>query len=246
MREMDDALTRSADLVLVTSRALYQQKKPLSTHVHYLPSGVDFELFNLATRVDFSNPAELVGIPGPLIGYVGGVTNYRIEWTWIEALARRMPEAAIVFIGPLVETPPRSVTSLANMIFVGQKRPDELPQYLRPLDVGIIPYKGHAFLQSCQPTKTFEYLAAGLGVVSAPIPELEPYSEVVRFAAGETEFVDRVREMLGLSHQQDFQARCVEIARGKTWDARLEAASRLVGDALERKSKAQADGSPRA
>ncbi len=236
MQAMDASLTRRADLVLVTSRELYRQKQTLNAHVHHLPSGADFDLFNRAVSEDFPVPDDLTGISSPVVGYVGALTNYRIEWGWIEALAQSMPEVTIVLVGPTIESPPRSAARLANVRFVGPKLPAELPPYLKMFDIGIIPYKGEEFLKGCQPTKTFEYLAAGLGVVSAPIPELVPYTEVVRFAANATEFIHQTREMLKLMNESEFRSRCVEIARGQTWDARVEAASGVVRASLARKS----------
>lgn len=238
MQAMDMALARRADVVLVTSRELYRKKKELNANVHYLPSGVDFELFNSALSADVATPDELRGVSSPVVGYVGALNNYRIEWGWIEALAQHMPELTLVFVGPPIEPPPRSVTRLPNVRFVGQKLPEELPRYLKLFDVAIIPYKGEAFLKSCQPTKTFEYLAAGLGVVSAPIPELEHYAGVVRFATNATEFVHHTQAMLELARNADFRSRCVDVAKDKTWDARVIAASELVSSSLAQKAGA--------
>jgi glycosyltransferase involved in cell wall biosynthesis len=238
MQIRDASLTGRADLVLATSRELYRQKKALNANVHYLPSGVDFDLFNKAVSVDVPVPEDLSDVSPPVVGYVGSLTNYRIEWGWIETLAQSVPEVTIVLVGPPVEPPPGSVTSLPNVRFVGPKPTAELPQYLKLFNVGIIPYKGEAFLKSCQPTKTFEYLAAGLGVVSAPIPDLQPYADVVRFAAGPEEFVQQTREMLELSRQTVFRNRCIEVAKGETWDARVMAASKLVRAVLDQKAAA--------
>jgi len=236
MQAQDANLARRADLVFATSRELLRQKKALNDNVHYLPSGVDFELFNKAVSGDMPMPFDLSDVSTPVVGYVGSVTNYRIEWTWIEALSQGIPEVTIVFVGPAGEPPPRSVTHLSNVRFVGPKKPVELPQYLKLFNVGLIPYKGEAFLRSCQPTKTFEYLAAGLGVVSAPIPDLQPYADVVRFAANADEFVRQTQEMLKLVCQPTFRARCIDVARGQTWDARFTAASTLVRETLHQKS----------
>ena len=234
MQARDASLTRRADLVLATSHELYRQKKTLNTNVHYLPSGVDFDLFNKAVSHDVPVPDDLRDVSAPVVGYVGSMTNYRIEWGWIEALGHRMPEVTIVLVGPRIEPPPLSVRSLPHVRLVGPKPPEELPRYLKRFNVGIIPYKGEAFLKSCQPTKTFEYLAAGLGVVSAQIPDLQPYADVVRFAVGSEEFVRQTQEMLELARQTAFRNRCIEVARGHTWDARFMAASELVRAALER------------
>lgn len=228
MRVMDARATRGADLVFTTSQELFRNKKSLNAHVHYLPSGVDFDLFSRASDPDVRPADELSDIAGPVIGYVGALTNYRIEWQWIEALAHAMPEATVVLVGPSIQPPPRSTTRLPNVRLVGAKPPSELPRFLKSFDVGIIPYKGEEFLKGCQPTKTFEYLAAGLGVVSAPIPELVAYAEVVRLAENAREFVERIREMLQSGNKQEFRSRCVEIARAQTWDARVRTASNLV------------------
>ena len=244
LEAMDEALARRADVVLVTSRELQRRKSAMNDNVHYLPSGVDFDLFNKAVRADLAVPDELRDVSSPVVGYVGALNNYRIEWGWIEALAKRMPEVTIVFVGPPIESPPRSVTSLANVRFVGQKAPEELPRYLKLFDVGIIPYKGEAFLESCQPTKTFEYLAAGLGVVSAPIPELRDYAEVVRIAADAMQFVQQTQAMLMQARDAEFRNRCVAVARGRTWDARVRAASELVCAALAQRVGANGTACP--
>jgi glycosyltransferase involved in cell wall biosynthesis len=236
MQVMDTILARRADVVLVTSRELYRKNKELNANVHYLPSGVDFDLFNSALTDDLPVPDELRGVSSPVVGYIGALNNYRIEWVWIETLARRMPEMTLVFVGPPIEPPPRSVIQLSNVRFVGKKSPEELPHYLRLFDVAIIPYKGEAFLKSCQPTKTFEYLAAGLGVVSAPIPELKYYAGVVRFATNALEFVQQTQAMLTLAQDAHFRARCVKTARDKTWDARVKAASDLIRAGLAKKA----------
>lgn len=241
MQAVDARIAERADLVLATSRELYRHKRSLNDNVHYLPSGVDFELFNSARAADLPPPDDLPAISGPVIGYIGSMTNYRIEWGWIEAAARGVPQATFVLIGPVIEPAPRSATELANVHFVGAKPPSELPRYLKLCDVGIIPYKGEDFLKACQPTKTFEYLAAGLGVVSAPIPDLEPYAEVVRFAASPDAFVQRIREMLALAGNPAFRDRCVDIARGQTWAARVTAASKLVRAALDAKTTGKTD-----
>jgi glycosyltransferase involved in cell wall biosynthesis len=234
MRLMDAALTKHADVVLVTSRELYRRKLALNPNVHYLPSGADFDLFNRAVTDNLAPPDELRDISSPVVGYVGALTNYRIEWEWLEALAQRKPEITLVLVGPEVEPVPRSIVNRSNVRLIGPKPQAELPRYLRRFDIGIIPYKGEDFLKGCQPTKTFEYLAAGLGVVSAPIPELEPYADVVRFAATASDFVQQTEEMLKLVRQPAFRDRCVDIAKGQTWDARVLASSELIRARLAR------------
>ena len=83
--------------------------------------------------------------------------------------------------------------------------------------------------------RPFRDLAAGLGVVSAPIPELRSYADVVRIAADATQFVQQTQAMLMQARDAEFRSRCVAIAREKTWDARVRAASELVYAKLAQK-----------
>jgi teichuronic acid biosynthesis glycosyltransferase TuaH len=57
-----------------------------------------------------------------------------------------------------------------NVHWVGRKAYEELPSYLRVIDVGLTPYAATAFNRASFPLKTLEYLAAGRGVVSTDLP----------------------------------------------------------------------------
>ena len=57
-----------------------------------------------------------------------------------------------------------------------KKRKNELPQYLKNCDLGIIPYETkHEFAKYSNPMKAYEYLASGLPVVSTKILALKDY-----------------------------------------------------------------------
>ena len=66
--------------------------------------------------------------------------------------------------------------SLENVHFLGGKPVDALPGYLKALDVALIPYKLNELTRNIFPLKLYEYLAAGLPIVAAALPELEPFA----------------------------------------------------------------------
>jgi hypothetical protein len=55
-------------------------------------------------------------------------------------------------------------------------------------DVGIIPFEMNELTRAVHPIKALEYLALGLPVVASPLPDLEPFSKVVRFAESQDEW----------------------------------------------------------
>lgn len=233
LRAVEEQLTRRADVVFATSRRLFEKRAAQNGNTHHLPSGVDFDLFNRACAADCPAPAEIAGLPRPVIGYHGMIANHRIEWDWIRALSAERQDASTVLIGPLGhDAPPADVRDLRNVHFLGPRPAQALPGYLRAFSVGIIPYKGREFLQACQPTKTFEYLAAGKLVVSSLIPELQAFPRVVKVSANRAEFVRNVNQAIAEGRDPERRAECVETARGKTWDARVEETSRLIREAL--------------
>lgn len=230
--DLEDELVEKAHLVFTTSKILYNAKKKNNPNTYYFPSGVDFDHFHKAIFPSCEVPNDAKGITKPIIGYIGAITNYRINWEWIKIMSISRPKWSIVFIGPCLELPPEEILNQKNIHFLGQKDTELLPGYLKAFDVCIIPYKGEMFLKSCQPTKTFEYLAAGKPVVSSYIPELEGYAPVVRLSKNENEFIANISAAIEEGKRTDFIERCVEAAKGKTWEDRVEKISDLIERAM--------------
>ncbi len=228
LRRQEQAFCARADLVLATSRALLDEKKGLNPNSHYFPSGVDFDQIQAALATDDPLPAEVDALPRPRIGYLGSLTNYRIAWDWILALARAHPGWSIVMVGPWHERPPTKVLEIANIHCIGARPPRLVPGYLKSFDVGLIPYQGQDFLSSCQPTKTFEYLAAGKPVVSAAIPELAVYPDLIELVSSAGDFVRAVERAVERANDHALVACRIETARSHTWTARIEGTSALI------------------
>src|SRR3712207_7499770 len=74
---------------------------------------------------------------------------------------------------------------------------ERLPQVMADFDVALMPFALTEATRSISPTKTLEYLAAGLPVVSTRIPDVvTDWSEVVRFADTGAGFAAACRAVL--------------------------------------------------
>lgn len=172
----EEAILRSSDVVFVTSQPLAESKRIAASSVYLVPNGVNRDTF----RGEFPEPRDLCNIPHPRIGFVGAIARW-VDLQLIRDLAANEPNWSIVLIGPsFTDT---SCLNLPNIYMLGSKPYEQLPGYYRHLDCGIIPFKTDDVLaHNSNPIKLLEYMAAGLPVVSTPIPESKRMCPAVRVA----------------------------------------------------------------
>src|SRR3712207_9490610 len=81
----------------------------------------------------------------------------------------RRPDWRFVMIGPVAKVDPAALPRLPNLHWLGGKRYAELPAYLSGWDAGFMPFALNESTRFISPTKTPEFLAGGLPVVSTPV-----------------------------------------------------------------------------
>jgi teichuronic acid biosynthesis glycosyltransferase TuaH len=79
--------------------------------------------------------------------------------------------------------------------------------------------------------KLYEYLAAGLPVVSADVPAARRFQDLVAIAVGRTAWETAISAELG-SASSEAASRRREAVRDHTWDARVETLSGYLAEAL--------------
>jgi glycosyltransferase involved in cell wall biosynthesis len=146
-----------------------------------------------------------------------------------------LPDATLLLIGPATaETAPalERLAQLRNVRWLGPKPYAELPRYVAPFDVGLIPYVSNAYTRSCFPLKLYEYLAAGKPVVASGLPELAEMEPDVVLASEPASFVEEVEAALRRNGEPD-QMRRRQVAFSNSWEAKTERLLDLVGRELE-------------
>ena len=222
LRRLDNRLSCQADIVFATSRAQWERRKAINPHTYFIPNGVDFDLFNQALASDGPLPPDIGAVSRPIIGYAGWL-GYHIDVELLRRVAETYTHCSLVLVGPdeLPDGTGRErLRARPNVFFVGEKQRDRLPDYIRAFDVALMPYGLGGHILSSYPLKLHEYLAAGRAIVATALPELRPYSHVLRIAESHDEFVDQIGEALRDNAPQSIQAR-VAVARENTWDHRV-------------------------
>jgi UDP-galactopyranose mutase len=102
------------------------------------------------------------------------------------------PNWSFVIVGPVVKIADEDLPRRPNIHYLGSKTHDQLPDYLAGWDVALMPFRLDKSTQFISPTKTPEYLAAGLPVVSTAVEDVvEPYGrlKLVTIARSTEEFL---------------------------------------------------------
>jgi glycosyltransferase involved in cell wall biosynthesis len=232
-RAAEERFARRADLVLASAPSLVERMRNLSANVLYAPNVADHELFSRALEPGPVDPG-IAALPRPRLVFTGAVVEKKLDFGLLAELGRLRPEWSIVLIGPVGLGDPLTDTgaldALPNVHLLGPRVHRQLPDVLRGADVGLIPYAVNELTRSVFPMKVYEYLAAGLPVVSTALPSLDGVEQVAR-AAGATEVVERVECELAANDEEARRARS-EAAASHSWDARLAEIAAAIG-ALE-------------
>ena len=192
-----------------------------------------------------SSAASLMkALPRPVIGYVGGIHKF-FDVEMLTAMARSRPEWSFVLVGPL-QTSAGELKRLTNVHLAGQRPHEELAEYIRGFDVGIVPYLFNTYTATVVPTKINEYLAMGKPVVSTNLPEVSNFNGkhgvIITSPNRAKEFVTSIERALLTGGEESSVTRRREVAALHDWEARYERMSLLIEQELRRKN-ADAHGS---
>lgn len=262
LRQSEESLIKSSDLVFANSEALAQLPLKLHGNVTVFPPSVNLAAFAPEgesplvpeARADVASAPGRNGngfhpvraetekggrLPRPVIGYVGALTEH-VNHQLVTTLARLRPHWSWVFVGPC-SSRLDEMRRLPNVHLLGQQPHRKLVEFIREFDVCIIPYKLSAYTTTVVPTKLNEYLAVGKPVVSTNLPAVRSFNEEHQILLTSDEqpvcFLRAIEEALRLPKDEAIIERRRAVASYGDWQTRIEAMSELFESALEAKQR---------
>lgn len=216
----------AADVVITTSPPLYESRRRAHANVHFVPHGVEYEHFAQARTIDRNSvPRDVTALPGPVLGYFGLIADY-VDLDLIAEAAAARPAWTFVLIGD-IRVDVSALAALANVKLPGRRSYESLPAYCAAFDAGLIPFRRGRLAHAVNPIKLREYLAAGLPVISSPLPAVADYRPAVQFASTAGEFIAAVEQLPQLRNAPAVR-RIQEAVRRESWDARVAQLSDIV------------------
>lgn len=207
---------RQAQAVFVVSEYYRRQlAREIDRPLILLGNGVEMAPFEAPRDV----PADLASLPRPLIGYVGLLSHF-LDFDVLETLRRNRRGGTVVLIGPgspATDAAVRAFATREGVAVLGPKPYAEVPAYMQALDVGLIPFRADdPFVQGINPNKVYQYLAAGVPVITTPVLDLEVRAPELNFASTESQWCDALGTALAAGQERE---RRRTIARPHDWDA---------------------------
>jgi len=220
--QMERLLMQRADVVFTGGQSIYEAKRRLHKAIHPFPSSIDVAHFHKA-RKSGKDPVDQASIPHPRVGFAG-VIDERLDVKLVADAAAKMPDVQFVMIGPVVKIDPADLPRPPNVHWLGSKSYAELPAYMANWDMGWMPFALNEATRYISPTKTPEFLAAGLPVVSTAIVDVvRSYGAhgLVQIADAD-DIEEKIREALG--NPKDLLRKSVDaylatMSWDQTWNA---------------------------
>jgi teichuronic acid biosynthesis glycosyltransferase TuaH len=205
-----------------------------------IPNGVDAEHYRGVLEGRGELPEVARGWRRPVFGYTGTIHPDRVDVGLVERLARAVLEergGSVVLIGPshLSEGDRARLERVGNVHFVGPVAYRGIPEVMRGFDVCIVPHRVTDFTESLNPIKLWEYLAAGLPIVSTDVAGFRDYPDLVRVGRTGEEFVRACLEE-GRERQGDTGTR----GQGEMGEGRWEMGNGNRGRGLAEARRAEA------
>ena len=212
LKESEDRLTAAADLVLATSRLLFEKAQRGSPNVRLLPNACDYEMF---AGVGPGRPSGTA----LRIGYFGALEDW-FDAELVAEVARRRPDWTFELVGEAEPAIRAALETRVNVRLRGERPYADLPNCLEACDVFVIPLKVTPLTNVVDPVKFYEAAAAGRPIVATPMAQLEPLAAMglVRLAATAEDFERQIEA--AAAEADEIGPRLREYARENTWRRR--------------------------
>lgn len=229
---LENELFKKADVVFTGGHTLYQAKKDRHHNIHPFPSSIDKYHFK-AARYNTIDAEDQKHIPNPRFGFYG-VIDERFNIELLREVSAQRPDWHFVIIGPVVKIDVNELPRAENIHYLGPKKYSELPEYISHWDIALVLFAINESTEFISPTKTPEYLSAGLPVISTPIKDVvKPYGEanLVYIANNAETFIAYAEEELNKDSKKEWLAKVDEYLADESWDNTFEKMNLLINNA---------------
>lgn len=231
-------LVKNADILLVTADRLLSNIEKIRKDIVLCPNGVDYQHFSTSQKI-YEIPNELIEIVNKklIIGYHGALADW-IDYELIKYIAFNIKNSQIILIGPNYDNSiyKSKILNINNINWFGPKKYEDLPKHIKYFDVAILPFKINNITKSTSPIKMFEYMAAGVPIVSVDLPEPKKYKSVL-IAKNYDDFVDKIFIAKELKMDENYLKLLDKEAKENSWENRAKLIDELIQYKLNEKRK---------
>jgi teichuronic acid biosynthesis glycosyltransferase TuaH len=201
---------RGADIFVVSEELAAR----MSRRATVIPNGVNGEVW----RPRHLAPERIERLPRPRAIYTGTIDD-RLDADLVERTARAV--GSLIFLGePGDASMLRWLRSRDNVHYFDRVGQQQLAATVQACDIGVIPHRDQAGIRAMSPLKLYEYLAAGLPVVSVDFPPIHGVDDERVVVCAPEEWASGLSRALGMSHADE--RRRLEFIEEASWERRMQ------------------------
>ncbi|MCF8253030.1 MAG: glycosyltransferase, partial [Bacteroidia bacterium] len=208
-------------------------------NMHYFPNAVDYRFFENIRNKNITKPYDLINIGDTkVILFCGYLSEIRIDYKLLKIVCENFPQNLVVIIGKYEEQDliRHKFDTFHNLIILGNRRFESIPNYIKCASVTIIPYLCNELNRSVYPLKLNEYLAMGKPVVTTHFSEdLESFSDVVYIASTYDLFLSYLEQAMTQDTEDKMLAR-LKVASTNSWINRVSHLESIIHNFFEKNS----------
>ncbi|OYV97547.1 MAG: hypothetical protein B7Z68_03160 [Acidobacteria bacterium 21-70-11] len=233
---------QNAHIVSTSSRLLlkkYRSVRPdmilvenASWPDHFLPRAFD-------VRTSKGEGVRIKSTGAKIIGYVGAIADW-FDFELVADLAVAYPFDEIVVVGPIADSVADKAAKLAsfpNVRLLGKTAYNRVPGLVRQFDVAILPFRRNAITDATNPLKLYEYMSAGVPVVTTGLEEISLITgrqnpAYLRIAQTTADFLREVGTLLRSEMSAQIAIEARQFALSNTWRHRAAVAVERLRSSL--------------
>jgi teichuronic acid biosynthesis glycosyltransferase TuaH len=217
------SLSHATSVAIGSSEVVTQHLKDMGfENVVHWPNVADTEVISSA------KPQVLDRVANRAV-FAGNLSANKLDFDLLVDVVRSGVELHLA--GPISEGGGDARSRVAELVsqgavYHGLLRPLELASLYWTAQVGLIPYAINSYTRGVSPLKTYEYLAAGLAVVSTPVPSVTARPPHVSVHSEPSAFIHAVATA-GADSQEVLEIRA-RLAEANSWTSRGAEARTLI------------------
>ncbi len=216
-KRLQPKIIKKADFAVCNSDFFANYASQSNPRSFMIGQGCDLSMYNDKDG-KLTVPADLDSIGRPRIGYVGFLTEIRLDIEVLVYIAEQKPEWKLTLVGPEDEAFKNSkLHQLENVYFLGRKDPTELAAYIKGFDVALNPQIVNQITDVNYPLKIDEYLAMGKPTVATKTTFMEYFRDYTYLPSNKQEYVEAIERALAENNPQE-EKRRIAYASTHTWE----------------------------